>query len=190
MSVATPGDITTVLQTLHPDDVEGRSQFLSLVYDELRRMAGAFMREERPSHSWQATDLAHEAVARLLGQAANARDRRQFFAAVARIMRELLIDHARHRQAAKHGGGRRRLSLDDVADHIESHNIDVCDLREALERLAELNERQSEVVTLHFLWQHSLPETAQLLGVSLSTVESDWRSARAWLYNQLAETNG
>src|SRR5579884_730231 len=185
MAATVPGDVTTVLQGLHPDDAEGQRRLLALVYDELRRMAGAFMRGERPNHTWQPTDLAHEAVNRLLARAIQARDCHEFFAVAARTMQELLVEYARQRGAAKRGGGWQRVPLDDVADTFERQNVDIAALHEALQRLAELNERQSQVVTLHSFGEYTLPETAALLGVSLSTVESEWRMARAWLRGQL-----
>jgi RNA polymerase sigma-70 factor, ECF subfamily len=180
-------DVTTVLHELHAGDDDARDRLLHLVYDELRRMAAGFLRRQPPNHSWQPTELVHEAVARILGTEALelTRNRAHFFAVVARTMRELLVEHVRLRGAQKRGGGWRRVPLDDLSDHLARQRLDVRALHEALERLAAFHGRQSQVVTLRFFGGFSVEEVAELLGVSVSTVESDFRIARAWLHSRL-----
>jgi RNA polymerase sigma factor (TIGR02999 family) len=147
------------------------------------------MRGERRHHTLQPTDLAHEALVRLLGSDVQMENRKEFFASAARLMREILVEHARRRGAAKRGGGWQRVPLDDVADYFEECNLDVLAVKEALERLATFSERQSQVITLRFFARFTVEEIATLLGVSVSTVESDSRIAKAWLHSQLGGTN-
>jgi RNA polymerase sigma factor (TIGR02999 family) len=182
-------DVTLLLGRLRAGDDEARSELVALVYGELRRAATRMMRRERPDHTLPPTAVVHEAVIRLMGgeALAGAPDRSYLFGAAARAMREVLIDHARRRATRKHGGRRRRVGLDQVVASFEEQGLDVVAVHEALERLAELNERQSQVVTLRYFGGLTMPEIAAALGVSLATVESDWRIARAWLNGQLRE---
>src|SRR5262249_52482859 len=131
------------------------------------------------------------AVIRLLGEAVfdKAADRSFLFASAARAMREVLIDHARHRAAGRRGGGKQRIALDLVVDYFEQEGLDVVAVHDALDRLAALNERQAQVMTLRYFGGMSVPEVAASLGVSVVTVERDWRLARAWLVGQLEGEN-
>jgi RNA polymerase sigma-70 factor (ECF subfamily) len=168
-------------------DERARDELLARVYDELRRVAGRLMRRERTGHTLSATAVVHEAVIRLLGDAAfdKAADRSDLFAIAARVMRQVLIDHARRRAADRRGGGRRRVSLDLVLDYFEGQRLDVVAVHDALHRLAERNERQARVMTLRYFGGLTIAEVAKALGVSPVTVERDWRLARAWLRDQL-----
>jgi RNA polymerase sigma factor (TIGR02999 family) len=192
MSVEPRRDVTLVLGRARAGDEDARSELLSLIYGELRRVATGMMREERPGHTLAPTALVHEAVIRLLGDAVldRAPDRSYLYAAAARSMREVLIDHARTRAAGRRGGGWRRIPLDHVVDHFESQGIDILAVHEALDRLAELNVRQSQVMTLRYFGGMTVSEVAAALNVSIVTVERDWRLARAWLIGQLREGNG
>ena len=145
------------------------------------------MRREHPGHTLSPTAVVHEAVIKLLGEAAldRAADRSYLFASAARAMREVLIDHARRRATARRGGGRRRVPLDAVVDYFEDQGLDLVAVHEALDRLAERNGRQAQVVTLRYFGGLTVPEIAEALGVSVGTVERDWRIARAWLSNEL-----
>jgi RNA polymerase sigma factor (TIGR02999 family) len=147
------------------------------------------MRSERPDHTLPPTAVVHEAVIRLLGTAAleKAPDRNYLFAAASRAMREVLIEHARNRQAQRRGGKWQRVPLDSVVDYFEAQGLDVVAIHEALDRLAALNERQSRVMTLRYFGGLTMPEIAEALDVSLVTVERDWRLARAWLRGQLRD---
>ena len=187
MGTDKPWGITLVLGRARAGDKRARSDLIALLYDELRRVASRMMRRERTDHTLSPTAVVHEAVIRLLGEGAfdKATDRSFLFASAARAMREVLIDHARRRGAVRHGGGRRRVALDLVADYFADQGLDVVAVHEALNRLAELNERQSQVMTLRYFGGLSVPEVAAALGVSVVTVERDSRLARAWLGGQL-----
>jgi RNA polymerase sigma factor (TIGR02999 family) len=183
-------EITRLLRAWRDGDDGAREELLPLVYSELRRLARARMRRERPDHTFQTTDLVHEACLRLLGsELPDWQDRAHFFAVAARAMRRLLVDHARARGYAKRGGGALRLSLDEVPDlsaPLEANQgAGLADLDEALDRLAALDPRQHQVVELRFFGGLSVEETAAVLGVSAVTVKRDWRTARAWLYAEL-----
>jgi RNA polymerase sigma factor (TIGR02999 family) len=160
---------------------------MHLVYDELRGIAAQFVLDEDAAQTLQPTALVHEAYLRLdsggtLGSAPN---RRFFFAAAARAMRQVLVDHARRRHTEKRGEGWRRVPLDAVLDYFERENLDVVALHEALDELAALDERQSNVVVLRFFGGFTVAEVANQLDMSVSTVESDFRLARAWLHRQI-----
>jgi RNA polymerase sigma-70 factor, ECF subfamily len=187
MAEPSHSDVTTVLQELRAGTDDAQDRLLDLVYDELRRMAAGFLRRQPPNHTWQPTELVHEAVARLLGTDALelAHNRAHFFGVAARAMRQLLVEHVRRRRTQKWGGGWQRVPLDDLSDHLARQHLDVQALHEALEQLAAFHERQSQVVTLRFFGGFSVEEVAEQLGVSVSTVESDFRIARAWLHSRL-----
>src|SRR5215470_7256336 len=141
--------LTLVLGRARAGDEGARGELVALVYDELRRVASRLMRRERADHTLTPTAVVHEAVIRLLGEAVfdRAADRGFLFAAAARAMREVLIDHARRRDAGRRGGGRRRVALDEAVDYFEGQGLDVVAVHEALDRLAEWDERQARVMT-------------------------------------------
>jgi RNA polymerase sigma-70 factor, ECF subfamily len=179
--------LTLVLGRARDGDERARGELVALVYDELRRVASGLMHRERAGHTLSPTAVVHEAVIRLLGEAVfdKATDRNFLFASAARAMREVLIDHARRRSADRRGGSRRRVALDSVVDYFEEQGLDVVAVHEALDRLGELNSRQAHVMTLRYFGGMTVPEVAAALGVSIVTVERDWRLARAWLASQL-----
>ena len=181
-----PG-LTLILGRARAGDERARGELLALVYDELRQVASGLMRHERADHTLSPTAVVHEAVIRLVGNAAfdKMADRSYLFAAAARSMREVLIDHARRRAAGRHGGGRRRVPLDLVVDYFEEQDLDIVRVHEALDQLAERDERQAQVMTLRYFGGMTVAEVAAALGVSVVTVERDWRVARAWLVGQL-----
>src|SRR5689334_3447043 len=187
MVVAPQQGLTFILGRARDGDERARGELLALVYDELRRVASGLMRRERPDHTLSPTAVVHEAVIRLLGDAVfdRAADRSFLFASAARAMREVLIDHARRRAADRRGGGRRRVPLDAVVDYFQEQGLDLVAVHEALDRLAELNERQAQVMTLRYFGGMTVAEVAAALEVSVVTVERDWRLARAWLGEQL-----
>jgi RNA polymerase sigma factor (TIGR02999 family) len=150
------------------------------------------MRRERPGHTLSPTAVVHEAMIKLLGGAAidRAEDRSYLFGSAARAMREVLIDHARRRSTARHGGGYQRVPLDAVVEYIQDQGVDIVAVHEALDRLAERDERQAQVVTLRYFGGLTVPEIAEALGVSVGTIERDWRIARAWLSNELRAEGG
>ena len=182
-----PQGLTLILGRARAGDEGARGELVALVYDELRRVASRLMRRERVGHTLSPTAVVHEAVIRLLGEAVfdKATDRGYLLASAARAMREVLIDHARRRAAGRRGGGRRRVALDSVVDYFEEQGLDVVAVHEALDRLAEMNGRQAQIMTLRYFGGMTVPEVAAALGVSVVTVERDWRLARAWLVGQL-----
>src|SRR5262245_34302249 len=184
-----PGEeITSLLERARAGDASAKADLIQRIYAELRQIAGRLMRRQ-PAGSLSPTVLVREALLRLdAGEAlAQAPDRRYLFAAAAQAMRRVLVDHARARRAAKRGGEMARVPLDDVLDSLAERRLDVLALDEALDRLAALNERQWLVVVLRFFADFSVEEVARTLEVSVSTVESDFRMARAFLHRALAD---
>ena len=187
MDRLSPETLTAILVEARAGDNNARDRLMHAVYGELRQMADVMMRRERPDHTLQPSALVNEALVRLLdGDAlARAQDRRYLFAAAAQAMRHVLVDHARRRDAVKRDGGRHRVPLDQVLQFFEDRRLDVVALHEALDRLMTMDERQGLVVSLRFFVGLSVAEVAEVLDVSVGTVEGDWRIARAWLRTQL-----
>ena len=182
-------DLTLILGKARAGDEGARGELIALIYDQLRDVASGLMRWERTDHTLSPTAVVHEAVIRLMGEAVfdEAPDRAYLFASAARAMREVLIDHARRRAAARRGKGWQRVPLDGIADYFEDQGLDVIAVHEALNRLSVLNERQAQVMTLRYFGGMTVPEVAAALGVSVVTVERDWRLARAWIRGLLRE---
>ena len=173
----TEGD-QSALQTLTP-----------LVHEELRRLAHHYMKGERPGHTLQTTALVNEAYLKLIDQKRVVfKNRTQFFALAATLMRHILVDHARSRQYLKRGGGAQRVSLDKALIVGGDRDEDLVALDEALVRLATIDARKSKVVELRFFCGLSVEEIAETLDVSAVTVMREWRMAKAWLYNTLNES--
>lgn len=172
----------------------GAEELLPLVYDELRHLARHYMAGERPGHTLQPTVLVHEAFLRLVDRPmADWRGRTHFLAVGARVMRRLLIDHARGRGRQKRGGGLCRVTLTDWRQPSGDGDLDppeLLDLDAALERLARVDGRAARVVELRFFGGLTVAETAEALGVSKRTVEQDWTHARAWLRRELSTRDG
>jgi RNA polymerase sigma factor (TIGR02999 family) len=187
MSTEQRADLTAILGEVRDGREDAQERLVRVIYDELRRIAGGLMRLERPGHTLQPTALVHEALLRLLdGDAlADVPNRRYLFSAAAQAMRQVLVDHARRRHAAKRLGERIRLPLDEALVAFEEQGLDVVALHDALDQLARSNPRQAQVVTLRFFGGLSVPEVAEVLEVSATTVEGDWRFARAWLHGRL-----
>ena len=169
---------------------EALEQLLPVVYDELRALAGARLRHERPDHSLQATALVHEAYIRLVGwEQQSWIDRAHFYRAAAEAMRRILIDHARGRARGKRGGGRVRVDLEDANLATWDDPDDVLALDEALHRLMEQDPRAAEIVQLRFFAGLSVEETAKALELSIRTVHREWKFARTWLFRALGEAD-
>ena len=183
------GDLTAILNEARSGGADARERLVRAIYAELRRTAGGLMRRERPGHTLQTTALVHEALLRLLDgdTLADVPNRRYLFAA-AQAMRQVLVEHARRRQARKRHGNRVRIPLDQVLAGFDEQGLDVIALHEALERLAQDHPRPAQVVTLRFFGGLSVPEVAEVFEVSDTTIESDWRFARAWLKGRLGGT--
>lgn len=185
------GEVTQILNQITDGDQSAVDRLLPYVYDQLRAIAASRLRGERPGHTLQPTALAHEAYLRLVGeQQIPWANRAQFMAVAARCVRQILINHANARNAAKRGGGAARITLDEAHAVTDSGIIDLLDLDGALDQLAQLSERQARVVELRFFGGMGVEETAEAIGVSPRTVESDWRFARAWLKTRLGRADG
>jgi RNA polymerase sigma factor (TIGR02999 family) len=177
---------TALLQAATTDDPPSLDRLLPLIYDELRAMARHQLAGERRNHTLQTTALVHETYLRLIDQTqVTRRGRAYFFAAAARAMRQVLVDHARRRRAKKRGGGQAPLSLEEDQIAVDAVAAELIDLDEALTRLAELNPRPARVVECRFFGGMTTQETAEALDVSLRTVKSDWALAKAWLHREL-----
>jgi len=181
------GEITTLLTRCREGDADARDRLFELTYSRMRSFAAAFLAREPPGHTLQPSALLNEAVVRLLEAdgMTQAPNRAYLFGMVAKAMRRILIEHERHRGAQKRGGGLRRVALEAVDEIGEETPHDLLDINDALEALAAVHERASQVVTLRFLAGFTLEQIAQQLDLSLSTAESDWRFARAWLRRRL-----
>ena len=173
-------------------------ELLPIVYDELRRLAGSYLRNEPPNQTLQPTALVHEAYLRIVGPdgsggsggsggSHSCANRAQFFAIAARAMRRLLIDHARRRRAVKRGGDRRRLPLEDVNELSVDRDEYVVALDDALTELAELDPQLSRVIELRFFGGLNVEETALVIGVSPVTVKRRWRMAKGWLHREIVK---
>lgn len=189
MKSLTEGDVTKALGEIRSGDAEAKERLARLIYEELRRMAVQAMRQERPEHTFQPSDLAGEVFLRLeVGDVfAVASNRRHLFGTATQAIYEILVDHARKRAARKRGGDRLRLPLDDVLDHYEKRNVDLLSLHEALEQLAVHNKRPADIVTLRFFGGYKMEAIAVELGISLRTVENDFSFARAWLWRWMTK---
>jgi RNA polymerase sigma factor (TIGR02999 family) len=182
-----PHEVTRLLELWSSGRPEALEELFPVVYDELRSLAGSFLRRERPGHTLQPTALVHEAYFRLTGRSeATVRDRAHFFAVAAQAMRRILVDHARRQRAAKRIGAQDRVPLDDAMPLSVDPEVDLLGLHEALTDLAEINARQAKVVELRYFGGLTSEETAEVTGVSLATVERDWHAARLWLRRRLS----
>jgi RNA polymerase sigma factor (TIGR02999 family) len=178
--------VTGLLRAWGEGDTKAGDRLMPLVYAELRKRAAAYLRRERPGHTLQPTALVHEAYVRMAGQDRAAwKSRAQFFGVAACMMRRILVDHARALNMAKRTGRLINVELQDDHAVVEAPDIDVLALDEALTRLAAFDARKTAVAELRFFSGLSVQETAEVLGVSVATVERDWQVARAWLYSAL-----
>jgi RNA polymerase sigma factor (TIGR02999 family) len=187
VDLPSPEAVTTLLQAWSRGDESARDQLFPLVYEELRKRAAAYLRRERRDHTLPPTALVHEAYIRLIGQRSAWQNRAQFFGVASQMMRRILVDHARARSAAKRPGSGLRVALQEDAAAVAPLEVDLILLDRALDELAALDQRQGRVVELRYFGGLSLEEIAGTLGVSLATVNRDWRLARAWLHQRVRE---
>ena len=181
-------NVTQMLHDWSHGDREVLDKLVPVVFEELRRQAARYLKRERPGHTLQTTALIHEAYIRLIDQKnVHWQNRAHFYAISAKLMRRILVDHARSRQAAKRGGSDIKLPLEEAMNASEGREVDLVALDEALERLAAIDPQQSRVVELKFFSGMSVEETAEVLGVSTRTVKRDWNVAKAWLRRQISE---
>ncbi len=188
---ASQGDVTRLLRQAGQGDQKPLNALIPLVYNELRRLAGAHLRPERTGHSLRPTELVHETYLRMVVQTrARPRDRAHFFSLASQAMRRILVDHARRHAAAKRPGVHGKVNLDAAPEQAIEANQALLELEEALCRLTELDPRQARVVELRYFGGMTVEETALVLGVSEATVAREWRAARAWLYRDLSRSRG
>jgi RNA polymerase sigma factor (TIGR02999 family) len=186
-----PGDptVTDLLVRWRGGDERALESLIPLVYAELRSLAHYYLRQERHDHTLQSTALVHEAYVRLVGHEPPAlQNRSHFFGVAARLMREILVEYARNQRAAKRGGGAPAIALDEIENVAQRVDVDLLLLDDALTELARLDERQSRIVELRYFSGLSIDETAEVLGISSTTVSREWTTARAWLYRQIARS--
>ena len=184
-------DVTALLMELTNGNREAASELMPIVYDELRKLAGRYMRRERTDHTLQATALLHEAYLKLVQQQeANWQSRAHFFGIAAQVMRHILIDHARGHTSEKRGGGKRPVPLEEALIFTPEKSLELLRLDESLQRLAELDPRQGRVVELRFFGGLTVEETADVLGVSPKTVKREWSMAKAWLHGDMKRSHG
>lgn len=180
------GEITELLQK---GDAEALDKLLPIVYQELHKIAEALYRKEyRANHTLQPTALVHEAYLRLVGNVDNIpwQNRAQFFCIAAKLMRQILVNHAIAHKAEKRGGDQTIVALDDAISFFQTQDIEILALHEALETLTEIDKRQAEIVELRFFGGLTIEETAEVLNISTATVKRDWEMAKAWLYRELS----
>lgn len=180
-------DITRILEAIDAGDSSAPERLLPVVYNELRRLAHGYMKNERSDHTLQATALVHEAYIQLVDwKNVSWQNRAHFFAAAAQMMRKILVDHAREKKAQKRGGGMRTIALDEAVSFPHSNDLDIVSVDDALVDLASFDPQQARIVELRFFGGLTIEETAHALGISESTVKRDWQIAKAWLYNRIA----
>jgi RNA polymerase sigma factor (TIGR02999 family) len=184
-------DVTVLLAQLTMGNKEAASRLIPLVYAELRRLAGSYMRRERGDHTLQATALVHEAYLKLVEQrSVDWQSRAHFFGIAAQVMRRILVDHARGHLREKRGGGQDLIPLDEALLFAPEKALELTKLDESLERLTKIDPRQGKIVELRFFGGLTVEETAELLGISPKTVKRDWSMAKAWLHGDLKQGHG
>ncbi len=184
-----PGEITRILQDAEHDESHRARHLLPLVYDELRALARARMAREGAGHTIQATALVHEAFIRLVGDTdPEWNGRGHFFGAAAQAMRRILVEQARRKGRLKHGGDHERIELDEACAVIEPPTDDVLAVNDAVCKLEAQDSRKGTIVNLRYFAGFSAEETARAMGVSLGTIEREWRFIKAWLREELEET--
>jgi RNA polymerase sigma factor (TIGR02999 family) len=189
MQNGSPRQVTDLLAQWRAGDREALDALMPLVYEELRRLAGYYLRQERPDHTLQSTALVHEAYMRLVGQnPPEWKSRAHFFGVAARLMRQILVDHARTSRAAKRGGDSLKLTLDEGMVGAKGKNLDILALDGALNGLAQLHPQQSQIVELRFFSGLSIEDTSEVLGISPATVKRNWTTARAWLFREMNQS--
>jgi RNA polymerase sigma factor (TIGR02999 family) len=178
--------VTGLLHAWGGGDLAARDELVAVVHHELRRRAAARLRREQPGHVLQPTALVHEAYLRLIDQRrTDWQNRTHFFAMASEMMRRILVDHAKRRNAAKRSGGWARVMLDEAVARRDPPDVDLLDLDAALSELALFDPRKSRLVELRFFGGLSLADSAQALGVSRATLDRDWQFARLWLYRRI-----
>jgi len=188
MTTNSPHEVTRLLEVWHQGDREALDQLIPLIEGELRRLAHRYMRRQQSGHTLQTTALVNEAYLRLVEQQdRHWQNREHFFAVAAQLMRNIVVDYARRRHAAKRGGQMRAVELDESALVSKERATEVIALDEALRALAEIDPRKSKVVELRYFGGLTFEQAATVLQISTVTARRDWRGAKAWLYRALTE---
>ncbi|MEP7340094.1 MAG: sigma-70 family RNA polymerase sigma factor [Acidobacteriota bacterium] len=183
---SSPHQVTQLLLDWRNGDQEALEKLTPLLYGELRRLAESYLRRERANHTLQATALVNEAFLQLLGNSPmDWQNRAHFFGIAARLMRQILVDHARAHSASKRGSGQDALPLDDAIEVPGARPADVVALDDALQDLAAFDDRKSRIIELRYFGGLSIEETAEVAGISVATVRRELRMAEAWLYRQM-----
>jgi len=181
-----PQQVTQLLKQWQEGSNEALEALMPLVYKELKRLAGSYLRRERPDHTLQSAALVNEAYLRLVDQNQTRwQNKAHFYGIAAQMMRRILADHARGHNAAKRGSGMPELELDENVALAQGRNIDLLGLEEALQKLEKLDPQQGRVVELRFFSGLSIEDTANVLAISPATVKRDWAAARAWLFREM-----
>lgn len=184
---SSPTDVTELLAAWGNGDQAAGDRLLSLVYQELHRLAHHYMKRESPHHTLQTSALVNEAFVRLVDQKnVKWQNRAHFFGIAAQMMRRILVDHARSRHYAKRGGGAQQISFDEALVISDERTAEVVAVDEALQRLEEFDVRKSKIVEMRFFAGLSIQETAEVLGVSPGTIMRDWTLAKAWLRREIS----
>ena len=188
MDSSAPADVTQLLIAWSEGDQAAREQLMSVVYEELHRLARRYMRNESPGHTLQTSALVNEAFIRLVDQRnVHWQNRSHFFGIAAQMMRRILVDYARTRNVAKRGGGAVKLSLEEGLIVSDQRSEEVVAVHEAMEALAKIDLRQAQIVELKFFGGLSNEEAAEVLTVSPGTVARDWTMAKAWLRREITK---
>ena len=187
MSGPAPEEVTQLLLDWRNGDQAALDQLIPFVYAELQRLARAYMRRERPGHTLQTTALINEAYLRLIDQQVSWQNRAHFLGVAAHLMRQVLVDHARAQAALKRGGNLLQVSLADAAGMMQGEAAELLALDDALKGLAAIDPRKCQVIELRYFGGLTIAETAEVLDVSHTTVEADWKMARAWLRREMTK---
>lgn len=187
MSADRTHEISQILRSWSDGDRQSRDELIASVYEELHKIASRYLRHERSDHTLQPTALVHEAYLKIVDIShITWQDRAHFFAVASNVMRQILVDHARAREAEKRGGEFRRIALEDaISFSNDKTDVDLLALDDALEQLSTFDDQQSRIVELRFFGGLTIEETAEVLGISPATVKREWTLARSWLYRKM-----
>ncbi len=184
-----PGQVSELLQQWIQGDQAALGAVAPVIYQELRRLAHYHLQSERANHTLQSTALVNEAFIQLIGsQPAQLQNRAHFIAIASRLMRQILVQYARGRRASKRDGGL-RIALEEIAELPVASDDELVALDDALEELTRIDERQGKIVQMKFFGGLTAPEIAQVLGISLATIERDWATARIWLHREMSRVD-